>query len=245
MLAHKIYPSAPRNQSDFLRNQWKIVCDFDGTITPFDVTDAVLGRYALSEWAEVELDWQSGRITARECMRRQVELMRVSRQDLDAFLDTIPLTDGFHDFVGKCGHMGLTPQVVSDGMDYVVKRILSRHGLDFLPVTANRLVFREAGRYSLEFPHGHDDCGSGVCKCRVVRSGQVPRILLVGDGRSDCCLARRASVVLARKDQTLMRECQAKDLTYAAYDDFFDVCRLIDHYISSEQHLKAPPALAV
>ncbi|MBD8562293.1 2,3-diketo-5-methylthio-1-phosphopentane phosphatase, partial [Pseudomonas fluorescens] len=33
---------------------WHIVCDFDGTITPTDVIDNVLQRFAGPEWETIE-----------------------------------------------------------------------------------------------------------------------------------------------------------------------------------------------
>ena len=52
----------------FLAGNWHVVCDFDGTITPFDVTDAILQRFALPAWEAAEEAWTGGRISARECM---------------------------------------------------------------------------------------------------------------------------------------------------------------------------------
>ena len=88
---------------------------------------------------------------------------------------------------------GIPLGIVSDGMDYPIKRILNRHGLRHVPVVANRMVYRE-GAYRLEFPYGREGCASGVCKCGVAEavSGDG-KTLLIGDGLSDCCLARSAS----------------------------------------------------
>ncbi|MCF5019993.1 2,3-diketo-5-methylthio-1-phosphopentane phosphatase, partial [Pseudomonas lactis] len=36
---------------------WHIVCDFDGTITPTDVIDNVLQRFAGPEWETIEQQW--------------------------------------------------------------------------------------------------------------------------------------------------------------------------------------------
>ena len=62
--------------------KWKSVMschvfvDFDGTIVPLDATNELLGRYADAEWLEIEEEWQAGRIGSRECMERQVALLR-------------------------------------------------------------------------------------------------------------------------------------------------------------------------
>ncbi|MDR2075330.1 MAG: MtnX-like HAD-IB family phosphatase [Desulfovibrio sp.] len=205
---------------------WGIVCDFDGTITPFDVTDAVLDAFADKQWEEIEREWTGGGITARECMERQIGLLRVSPRELDAFLDRVPLTAGFAEFVAVCRSRKLDLSIVSDGMDYAITRVLARHGLEGVPVLANRLVFRGGSRYALEFPHGAEGCPSGMCKCGLTR-GTGRRILLIGDGSSDCCLAGEAAFVLAKRHRKLERHCLENNYPCRPYDDFFDILRFL------------------
>jgi 2,3-diketo-5-methylthio-1-phosphopentane phosphatase len=204
---------------------WRIICDFDGTITPFDVTDALLTRFAHPSWEEVEEEWLAGRITARACMARQVRLLDAPIHLLDAFLDTVPLTEGFVDFTQSCAALGLSCTVVSDGLDYAIKRILSRHGVRDLPVIANRLRRLGAASYTLEFPFGREGCASGVCKCGVAQAlnGKSGRILLIGDGHSDCCLAGISSLVLARQGKELHRRCVSAGYPHLIFTDFYDV----------------------
>ena len=35
---------------DFAAGPYSVICDFDGTVTPFDVTDAILERFARPAW---------------------------------------------------------------------------------------------------------------------------------------------------------------------------------------------------
>jgi 2,3-diketo-5-methylthio-1-phosphopentane phosphatase len=209
---------------DFLKDGWNIICDFDGTIARFDVTDAVLEAFAPPAWEAVEKEWLEGTITARQCMERQVRMIDVAPDRLDVFLATVPLTDGFREFTQFCAAHGRSLLVVSNGMDYAIKRILADNGLAHVPVIANRLRFHGDSGYRLDFPYGADGCGSGVCKCDVARAGGG-RILLIGDGRSDICLANAASFVLAKKGMPLHRHCGENGIAHAAYDDFFDILR--------------------
>jgi 2,3-diketo-5-methylthio-1-phosphopentane phosphatase len=205
-------------------NGWNIICDFDGTIARFDVTDAVLAAFADPAWKAVEKEWLEGAITARECMERQVRMIDAPPARLDAFLDTVPLTDGFAEFTRFCAANGMDALVVSDGMDYAIKRILAGKGLGNVPVIANRLRFHGESGYRLDFPYGAPGCGSGVCKCDVAKTGGG-KILLIGDGHSDVCLAGAASFVLAKRGETLHRHCGENGVPHAAYDDFFDILR--------------------
>lgn len=222
MQQHTITASVKRFLHTTPPGAWNIICDFDGTITPYDVTDAILETFALPEWKAVEEAWVSGAITARACMARQTELLRAPRQDLDAFLDTVHVDPSFQGFMDFCRERGLAVRIVSDGMDYPIQRVLSRHGLAAVPLVANRLVFQDDGSWRLEFPYGASDCSSGVCKCRVAETGGGAT-LLIGDGRSDFCLARKADFVLAKEGKDLLRFCEENNLPYAAYQNFSDV----------------------
>lgn len=154
---------------DFAAGPYSVICDFDGTVTPFDVTDAILERFARPAWKTIEDEWVRGAISARQCMERQIPLIEAPLERLDAFLDTVPVTGGFVEFVRYSRSKGIPLGIVSDGMDYPIKRILNRHGLRHVPVVANRMVYRE-GAYRLEFPYGREGCASGVCKCGVAEA---------------------------------------------------------------------------
>ena len=221
------------NTSSANTSPWRIVCDFDGTITPFDVTDAILGKFAHPSWENVEREWLAGKITARACMGTQAALIRTPLHTLDSFLESVPITDGFRDFARLCASRGLSLTVVSDGFDYAIKRILSRHRLGDIPVIANRLHCVGGSGYKLEFPYGIDGCASGVCKCGVAEA-MGGTTLLIGDGLSDCCVAGMASLVMAKRGQALQRRCEAEKYPFKTFDDFFDVLGMLDDATQSQ-----------
>jgi 2,3-diketo-5-methylthio-1-phosphopentane phosphatase len=215
------------NETCGISRKWEILCDFDGTITPVDVTDAILGEFAHPSWEEAERAWLAGTITARECMSRQVGLIDAPIAALDAFLDSVPITDGFKEFAHFCTAGGVNPAIVSDGLDYAIRRILFRHGLDNMPVIANRLCCRSESGYRLEFPYGIEGCASGVCKCDAAKA-LGGKFLLIGDGRSDCCVSSLASLVLAKQGKELERHCIAEQYTHRSFADFFDVVAILE-----------------
>lgn len=200
---------------------WLVVCDFDGTIANIDVTDGILSRFALPEWVDVEVEWKAGAIGSRECMRRQIDLLRVPREQLDAYLDTIEIDPHFGSFVAACRKLQLPLVVISDGIDYAIRRILQRHGLGDLPLASNRLVQIGESTYRLEFPDSNPHCraGSGTCKCAVsaARTHGSKR-LLIGDGSSDFCLASGADLVFAKTK--LLQHCRDNALPHRACPDF-------------------------
>jgi 2,3-diketo-5-methylthio-1-phosphopentane phosphatase len=181
-----------------------IFCDFDGTITTVDTTDQVLSRLAAPEWEALEADWRAGRIDAAACMRGQIALIQGDDDALDEVLDQVVLDPGFCDFAAWCETHEIPLAVVSDGVDRFIRRILSRHGLGHLPVVSNELA-GGAGARSLAQPHRREGCaaGSGVCKCAAVQrlaEPARPRLVYVGDGRSDFCVSARADLLFAKDE---------------------------------------------
>jgi 2-hydroxy-3-keto-5-methylthiopentenyl-1-phosphate phosphatase len=93
---------------------WHVLVDFDGTIAPDDPTDRLLERFADPAWREVEAAWQAGKITSRECMERQVALLRVTPEVLDEQIRTVRIDPGFPTFLEFCVRRGAEVIVVSD-----------------------------------------------------------------------------------------------------------------------------------
>jgi 2,3-diketo-5-methylthio-1-phosphopentane phosphatase len=206
----------------------RIICDFDGTITPQDTTDRVLEALADPAWRELEAQWVAADITASECMRRQIALIGGGQGELDAVLDGAALDPGFRDFVAWAERRGLPVAVVSDGVDYFITRILARHGLAHLPVVANRLA-GAPGAWRLEQPWTRKGCaaGSGVCKCEVAGpwTGDLPTTIYVGDGRSDFCVSGRTDLLFAKG--ALADYAAARGQAFLPFETFHDVTRAL------------------
>jgi 2,3-diketo-5-methylthio-1-phosphopentane phosphatase len=207
-----------------------VFCDFDGTITTVDTTDRVLSRLAAPAWEEIEAEWRAGRITAAACMQAQIALIEGDDDALDSVLDEVELAEGFTDFVAWCDAHAIPLTVVSDGVDYFIKRILRRHGAGDLPVVSNRLAGR-AGARRLSQPHRREGCaaGSGVCKCEAtgsrLASAPRPQLVYVGDGRSDFCVSGRADLLFARDD--LAAYAAGRGQAHHPFNSFHDVVAVL------------------
>jgi 2-hydroxy-3-keto-5-methylthiopentenyl-1-phosphate phosphatase len=97
--------------------------------------------------------------------------------------------------------------------------VLERYGLT-LPFYANRLQWQGGDRWRLAFPHARSDCQalSGNCKCRFTEGEPRQLRIVVGDGRSDFCVAGRADLVLAKG--ALLDHCRASNMPHLAFADF-------------------------
>lgn len=207
-----------------------VFVDFDGTITESDSTDLLLEQFADPAWRSVEEDWVAGKIGSRECITRQVALIRISVRTLDAFADSLRTDPDFPDFVKFCRRRRVPVTIVSDGLDIIIQRVLGRLKLD-VPYVANRMKPVAADRWMLEFPSAKGDCTAlaGTCKCAVLRGGKTARHFLIGDGRSDHCAATEADFVLARGG--LLKFCADRDLPHVPFRSFHDAIALVGELI--------------
>ena len=216
----------------------RIYCDFDGTVALGDVTDILLETFAHPSWQAIETEWRSGQIGSATCMARQVELLFCTKETLDRKLDEVGVDPAFAAFAAFCKRIGAALTIVSDGLDYAIKRMLAKAGVDDLPIVANHLLFLGDGRHAMLSPYASADCSTaaGTCKCVIARRGSIHDLrVLIGDGRSDFCVAEKVDFVLA-KDR-LLDHCRQARLPYAAFVDFSEAATLIGSWLQ-------PPSLS-
>ncbi len=183
-----------------------VFCDFDGTITQIDVTDHVLSQLAHPSWREVEQEWVRGSTGSRECLERQMALVAASRQEFNALVDKIPLDPHFSNFYSFLRERGVPLHVVSDGFDYIIRRVLKRAGVNGLLRNGTHLFASglrwDGSRLELRFPHSTTRCRHGCATCKAVIMRRLSRgkrpVVFVGDGLSDRFAVDEAGVVFAK-----------------------------------------------
>jgi len=199
------------------------VVDFDGTLSVGDTVDSMLERFADPEWKTVEQEWLDGKITAVQCMQKQLRMVRADRVSLENFFRAIQLDSGFLAFYKHVSRFAELA-IVSDGLGHAIKVAMKNAALPDIPVFANKLHFVSNG-IDISWPYMNTACtaGNGVCKCAVARdiSGDKKLIVLIGDGKSDACLAHKADVVFAKG--SLITHCEANGIAHYKFQTFTDV----------------------
>jgi len=216
-------------RSQILSRKPVVFSDFDGTITRLDATDVILEKYADPSWREVEEQWLRGDIGSRECFERQAALVRATAKQLNALIDAIPLDPGFPAFFRFLKDRQLPFYIVSDGFDYVIRRVLKRVGANG-ELRNGRHLFStglelEAGGLRATFPHSQHGCEHGCATCkpaviRQLRKKQQP-VVFIGDGLSDRFAVEEADVVFAK--QELLAYCRERGLACRPFETFGDV----------------------
>lgn len=210
-----------------------IFCDFDGTVARRDVGYSLFHHFSGGRNEALIPDWKAGRLSSRDCLRQEAAMVSITPAKLDVFLESLELDPGFPDFVEITRRAGVELQILSDGLDLYIQPLLSRYGLDDLPVRSNHGRIEE-DRLVIEFPRPPKTCPRcGTCKGEVIEdyraehagNGTVCRVAFVGDGYSDACAAGQADLLLAKKD--LAQYCISRAIPYTAYRDFHEVTRLL------------------
>jgi 2-hydroxy-3-keto-5-methylthiopentenyl-1-phosphate phosphatase len=200
--------------------------DFDGTITNSDVVDLVLDHFASSKWKQIEKEWASGEIGSRECLSRQVELIRATPEQLNALVSRVTVDPHFVAFLHKAEQLGVLVTIVSDGFDIIISQILKKNlsnssgYLKALPIFSNRLV-KSADGFKAVFPNENGcEHGCANCKASLIKRLTSPEdhVLFVGDGLSDRYAAQTAHVTFAKGK--LLAYCHDKNIDAIPYDNF-------------------------
>ncbi|HEX9020125.1 MAG TPA: MtnX-like HAD-IB family phosphatase, partial [Nitrospirota bacterium] len=220
--AERVGEKRTKERNDALmESPYFFAIDFDGTVTDADIIDTVLQRFADPAWQEVETQWERGLIGSRQCLETQMSLVDSSLAGLLDYIDEFAIDESFRDFIALLAERQIPYAIISDGFRVFIERLLATAGLKRLPVYANELREENTGLKTL-FPYSRPDCDAANCKCDVVArlSGERP-VILIGDGRSDFCIARKANHVFTKN--TLTGHCRANSIPHTPFDSFSEI----------------------
>ena len=209
-----------------LVNKLAILLDFDGTITEHDIGDQVVIKFGTPGWEQGLERFKRGEITVRGLWMHEASHLRASdREAMERFvLETAIIRRGLPQLLAFAQERGIPVEVASSGFGFYIRAILGAAGLASLPVASPELVFDDAGAGRAHIPEQFVDCTTtAMCKCDRLRRLRDAghRVLFVGDGVSDNCVAREADHLMARA--TLATFCDTEGIPYRPFDTFFDV----------------------
>ncbi len=217
----------------------KIFSDFDGTITLYD-TWIEMGDFFIKKkdkWAEVIKSFEEQKIGARECFLRECDL--IENFDINEFnhiIDEQKLDPMFLEFMNYCEKNSLPIVILSEGMDYYIKRILDNYNLN-IPFYSNKIVFSEDLKsIGLEFPYSDADCDKcGTSKRNILMNNTADDEIsvFIGDGFSDACVVNYADIVFAKK--SLASYCWKNNITYHEYQTFGDIKKKMEKFLDSKK----------
>jgi 2-hydroxy-3-keto-5-methylthiopentenyl-1-phosphate phosphatase len=202
-----------------------ILCDFDGTISVRDMGYVLVNQFSSGDWESIDRDFREGKIGSKEAYSRIAEILRGDEPNVLRFIrEHSNIDPSFPIFYRYCREKGIDIKIVSDGLDFYIKKILQIHHLSEIPFYANGTHFRNGERMEISFPYSEDECGlCGTCKKKLIQihRKEYDSIFFIGDGLSDRCAAQEADFVFAK--QSLYRYCIGQDITCHFFNDFGEI----------------------
>ena len=216
-----------------------IACDFDGTITVRDCLNLLVKHFAPEAWEQIEPHLRRGDISLVEALVCEFRQMRISEKDaLDYVLAGTEIRPGFAEFAGWCEEEHYNLIIVSAGFRVLIDPILRAAKLDHLPVYAGDARFSLEGT-NIFYPPSPRHCvlRCGMCKVDAVDKvasaiGPESRpLVVIGDGMSDLCVARRADVVFARAGLACLLGQEA--LPFIPFEDFYEIRSALERQLKA------------
>ncbi len=215
--------------------QYRIFCDFDGTIALNDVGDQLFIRFGdEAHWWQLVQQWRDKKIDGRQLWQQQSEITRITPHQMDEFAASQPIDPTFLEFVNFCRRHHYPIYILSDGMDAYITRILAAHNINGIEVRANHLHIDDSGRLTVSFPYYEQSCGQCAnCKGSHIRRERQSHetAIYIGDGYSDLC-AIDATDILFAKDK-LARHCLRHHIPFEPYNSFNDVQHRLEHWLTA------------
>jgi 2,3-diketo-5-methylthio-1-phosphopentane phosphatase len=197
--------------------------DFDGTVTEEDVAALLLQEFADSQWLEIEEDFRMGKMSCREALKRQFELLKGDRQELIDFVGTNARIDpNFKPFLSFCKGNDIPVRIVSEGLDFYIEYLLNMNSIE-VPYFTNKAHFEDGGM-RISFPNASDECEDcGTCKLQLLKGwmDEGKKIIYAGDGISDICPAESCDIVFAKGD--LLSHFRKEGLEHIEITGFGDI----------------------
>jgi len=176
--------------------------DFDNTITTWDILDDMLTRFSGNyDWLELEEKWKKGEIGSRECLEGQIKGIRITKKDLDKYLDTIKIDPYFTKLRSFLDAKDKKIIILSDNFDYILNYVLKHNNIYDMETYCNKLEISE-DRLIPSFPYNDEECCGRCAHCkrmsikRLNNPGAVT--IYIGDGLSDICASEHADIVYAK-----------------------------------------------
>ncbi len=201
----------------------KIFVDFDGTITKQDVGNAFFRTFGDEEEAiRAVAKWKNGEISGSELTLIEAERVKVSEEQALSYVGSFEIDSSFKTFLSFCKENGVGVIVLSDGLDFYIKKIFAVNGLPDVSYFSNRAQFDQNG-IKIEFPYESDCSKCANCKGHQIltMTGSEDLIVYIGNGFSDRCAVQYADIVFAKDE--LLKYCEESNITYFPFDNFGEV----------------------
>ena len=204
---------------------WAVVCDFDGTAIMGDIADALAHRYLGEEqFQRVNAAYQRGEMSFRTLLHKLFDPIAASAAEIREFVHSFAeFRPGFISLLEAARDREVPFVLASGGLDIYIHpalELVDSALTDGVTLRANHAE-PVPGGLAISFPYEHapQSCGRcGSCKGAIVRELQAAgyRVIAIGDGNADRCMAGVADVLFARA--RLRDWCDQSGISYTAFE---------------------------
>jgi len=178
----------------------------------------ILGHFANAKWKGYDEEWLNGRISSCKCIKKQISLLRsASKEEILKLIDMQEIDPYFKSFYKFCLDLNIEVEILSDGLDFYIGRILNNNGIAIKNIKSN--IYKGAGK--VIFPYLNRDCLKKCANCKSSHINIDKFSIYIGDGKSDYCAASKCDIVFAKK--ALADYLKTNKIPYNLFDDFNDV----------------------
>ena len=207
-----------------------IQCDFDGTVTEDDISFILLDAFARGDWRAINKQYSEGKITVGQFNERAFGLVRAGKKTmLDYLKDKVKVRPGFQKLVELCRQKGIRLVIVSNGLDFYIKKVLNDMGLSNLEYHAAETRFH-ANKLKVRYlgPDG-SVVDSGYKEKYVAQFlNEGYQVIYIGNGTSDLSPARGAHQIFAT--ESLLKSCQSNGVTCIPFTSFFEINQVLSSW---------------
>lgn len=214
-----------------------IISDFDGTITCQDVNDIIFRVFGNENLRKIERELKMNKIGDREALRRYYSKIKLSERKFNRYIyNTIKIDPYFRAFYDYIKKNNIKFAIVSGGFRNYIDLLFEKYDIQFEhDIYTNRLYFK--GNTILpQFLHEIIDCKiqfgpCGNCKKRIIGKYSGKKIIYIGDGLTDRCIAGVVDILLAKENSFLLKFAKNNNISYLCYKNFNDVQEYIQKFI--------------
>lgn len=196
-----------------MSRRFRLVLDWDGTVTERDTLDLVLQEFGDPEIYE-RVEAELGRtLTLNEVIEQEFETVTAPLEEVVPWLlQHVRIRPGFAELA-----RARRPLIVSSGFHELIEPVLEREGLlDEVELRANRVETRPDGwRAHFRVAGRCEACGERCKRSDLPTGGEV---VYAGDGYSDHCVSLAADRVFATGG--LARWLDERGVPYRPLTDF-------------------------
>ncbi|MFZ1082474.1 MAG: MtnX-like HAD-IB family phosphatase [Candidatus Kryptoniota bacterium] len=201
----------------------KIFVDFDGTITKEDIGNSFFRTFGNeAESLKFVEKWKSGEMSGRDLTSKEAEYVHVNENEALRFIEGFEIDPKFNEFASYCKSSSFDLTVLSDGLDFYIKRIFEVNGIFDVPFYSNHVHFESNGVH-IEFPYLSDCEKCGNCKGYQIltKTGSDDIVVYVGNGFSDRCAVQYADIIFAKDE--LLQYCEENNITFFPFENFGNI----------------------